>query len=221
MNIKTLLIASAILTTTAVQANNHYNFKKSNKYEVTITNITKNVLFTPILAVTHKKEISLYQVGEVASEALGALAEGGNVAPLTEMLSESPLVSDTKDSGAPLTPGSSVTIEVTANKFDRLSLSAMLLPTNDSFVGLNSVHLPNKGSLTYFATAYDAGSETNDELCINIPGPQCGGTPFSPEDEGEGYVYPSPGIHGEADLSRASYSWNGSVAKVVITRLRK
>lgn len=220
MNIKSLLIASAILTTTVAHADNYNNNQKSHNYEVTITNITKNVLFTPILAVTHKKQISLYQVGEPASEELASLAEGGNIAPLTEMLSESRFVSDTADSGAPLAAGSSVTIEVTAKKRDLLSLSAMLLPTNDAFVGLNSVRLPKKGSLTYFATAYDAGSETNDELCISIPGPQCGGTPFSPEDEGEGYVYPSPGIDGEADLSRASYSWDGSVAKIVVKRIR-
>jgi hypothetical protein len=46
----------------------------------------------------------------------------------------------------------------------------MLNPTNDSFVALNNVRLPRFGR-TYTAIAYDAGSEINDELCVNIPSP--------------------------------------------------
>ena len=96
----------------------------------------------------------------------------------------------------------------------------MLLPTNDTIVALRSKALPwyRHGKMTYYMKAYDGGSETNDELCANIPGPHCAGVPFSPEDEGEGYIYPSPGIHGEADLSRATYNWHGPVAMVTIVR---
>ena len=196
----------------------HHN-QADKTYNITVTNITKNVLFTPLLAVTHTKAVSLYEIGAAPSGELADMAEGGNIMSLVDELSMSDHVTSTADSGGLLFPGDSVTIEITGKKRDMLSLVAMLLPTNDTFVGLNGVRLPHRGSATYFAKAYDAGSETNDELCANIPGPQCGGDPFSPEDMGEGYVYPSPGIDGEADLSRASYSWAGAVAKVVITKM--
>ena len=98
-------------------------------------------------------------------------------------------------------------------------LAAMLLPTNDTFVSLNGVRLPRHGSVSYLADAYDAGSEPNDELCASVPGPTCGGEGYSPAVDGEGFVYPAPGTHGEGDLSVAQFGWSGPVAKVTITRL--
>jgi hypothetical protein len=61
---------------------------------------------------------------------------------------------------------------------------------------------------------------TNDEACASIPGPQCGGAPFSPNDSGEGFVYVHSGIHGIGDLSASQYSWNNPVLKVTIKRLK-
>ena len=97
----------------------------------------------------------------------------------------------------------------------------MLLPTNDTFVGLDAVRLPLRGKATFYANAYDAGSEPNDELCVNIPGPTCGGIGISAEEGGEGYVFPSPGIHGEGDLSVAQYNWQGPVAKVTVKVIKR
>jgi len=117
-------------------------------------------------------------------------------------------------------PGQSVEIELNSNKkFNRLSIISMLLPTNDTVLALRGAKLPKHGKRTYLLSAYDAGTETNDESCENIPGPFCQGSPFSPEDVGEGYAYPSAGIHGEADLSGDVYDWAGPVAKVVIERM--
>ena len=67
---------------------------------------------------------------------------------------------------------------------------------------------------------YDAGSELNDELCLNIPGPVCGGAGGSPEAGGEGYVHISGGISGKADLAAATYDWRNPTAKIVIKRVR-
>ena len=100
---------------------------------------------------------------------------------------------------------------------NRFSMAGMLLPTNDAFVGIQSMRLPQNGA-TLFAMAYDAGSEENDELCMNIPGPTCGGTPFS-EGHAEGYVYPSPGIHGGGDLTANAHGWSNPAARVTITRM--
>ena len=71
---------------------------------------------------------------------------------------------------------------------------------------------------------YDAGSETNDESCDNIPGggpcDGLGGEALSLGDDGEGYVRASPGIQGVDDLSSAAYDWRNPLAIVTITRVR-
>ena len=191
-------------------------FASGFKYEVTVTNISKGVSFTPVLGVAHKPSIQLYSIGEPASEGLIRIAEGGDVSVLQEALSG---VAYTNTTEGLLAPGESQTFELKAYPGAVFSMASMLLPTNDTIVALNKKRFPRRGLITYYAKAYDAGSEMNDEYCSSIPGPQCGGVPFSPEDLGEGYVYPSPGIHGEADLSRAAYNWQGAVAKVVIKRV--
>ena len=72
----------------------------------------------------------------------------------------------------------------------------MLIPTNDTFVALDSVRLPRVGSTARLAIAYDAGTEANDQNCNNMPGPRCGGVGFSPGPNvgDEGYVYVSNGF---------------------------
>ncbi|WP_455209849.1 spondin domain-containing protein [Kaarinaea lacus] len=188
-------------------------------YSVTITNITKGTLFTPILVVTHKPGHPVFQLGEPASEELIAIAEGGNTQPLQDKLLNSGMGYDAASTGAPLLPGESVTVNVGAKgKFNHISLAAMLLPTNDGFIAINGMRLPHK-MRTKVLAGYDAGSEINDELCANIPGPHCGGSPFSVED-GEGYVHIHNGIHGIGNLSASDYDWKNPVATVKITRMK-
>ena len=196
-------------------------------YDITITNLTKSVQFTPILAASHNQRISMFEAGEPATDELAALAEGGAVGPLAELLVGTGLVFDAANSAdvlpAPplLFAGQSVTLRVNArNGRNRLSLAAMLLPTNDTFVALNSVPFPMSGSDTFYANAWDAGSEPNDEFCANIPGPTCGGEGNSPTAGGEGFVHIANGIHGIADLDESVYDWRGPVARVVVTRVR-
>lgn len=200
---------------------------RSPHYEVTITNITKSLQFTPILFATHRRSIEFFELGEAASPGLALLAEGGATDPLTAELAATGQVVDTANSadvlGSPplLFAGQSVTVSLKGqHRRTRLSLAAMLLPTNDSFVALDSVRLPVNGSRTYYANGYDAGSEPNDEWCANIPGPTCGGAGDSPEAGGEGFVHISNGIHGIGDLDPAVYDWRNPVAKVVIRRVR-
>jgi hypothetical protein len=191
-------------------------------YEVTITNVTKGQSFTPVLAVTHKTDIALFTVGEPASSELAILAESGNIAPLQGLLESFPeSVLDTNTNGALLMPGDSVTIPITGSvHYDHLSFAAMLIPTNDSFVAVNSLALPKKGSTSLYAWAFDAGSEINDELCANIPGPFCMGEGASPSEDGEGYVFIANGVHGVGDLDEAEFDWNNPVAYVVIRQVK-
>lgn len=191
-------------------------------YEVTITNVSATT-FTPLLVVAHKSSIGLFETGRPASDELATLAEGGDTAPFVKLLETLPdLVGDVESTQGLLEPGASVSVQLdTVRAFDRISIAAMLLPTNDSFVGLNTARVPiaRWQTLNYTAIGYDAGSEPNDELCANIPGPQCGGVGTSPDAGGEGYVRVSPGIHGEGDLQASDYDWRNPVASISIRRV--
>ncbi len=191
-------------------------------YKVTITNLTRAQAFTPILVASHRKGVKLFELGSVASDELSALAEGGDVVPLTNALEADDRVIDTADSGGLLMPGESVTVTVSAQHGAKeISLASMLIPTNDSFIALNGVKAPkNKKTAVYYSSGFDAGSELNDENCMNIPGPVCGGTGGSPEAGGEGYVHISSGISGIADLAADTYDWRNPTAKIVIQRVR-
>ena len=200
-------------------------------YEVTITNITRGQTFTPQLVVAHSRKVQLFDLGEPASDELATLAESGNTQPLTDvLLNAGNKVGEVKTVDGLLLPGKSVTTTITTNPRKQffISLAAMLIPTNDTFVSLNKVRLPFYGKKTVMALAYDAGSELNDQNCLNIPGPRCGGAGDSaPADTDEGYVYVSNGFHelgsvdaaGNEILGPAVYDWRNPVAKVTIRRV--
>ncbi|WP_028885840.1 spondin domain-containing protein [Teredinibacter turnerae] len=210
---------ASLVFTTAVNAEPERD-RPQHQYKITITNITKHQSFTPFIVASHKPAVHFFSLGEPASEAIANIAEGGDTSLLAEQLSNSRGVSDIAKSEGLLAAGSSVEITIAAAAGVRtLSLAAMLLPTNDTFVALDAVALPTQRAQTYLAYAYDAGSETNSETCATIPGPLCGGIPFSPEDSGEGFVHVAAGISGSGDIDAAQYDWRGPVAKVVIERL--
>jgi hypothetical protein len=214
-----LVLLAAMLASTAALADGGMR-----TYAVTVTNMTAGQTFTPLLMVTHSKDIQLFTAGDPALPELATIAESGNIGPMDALLMSLPnKVYATANSAALLpngllAPGESVTVEINARgRFNRLSVAGMLIPTNDSFVALDSVALPSRES-SYVVPAYDAGSEFNDELCANIPGPVCGGEGLSTGD-GEGYVHISSGIHGIGDLEPASYDWRNPVAKISIRRI--
>jgi len=212
-------------------------------YDVTITNITKSIIFTPILVASHRKKLSIFKLGEPASDELATIAESGNPGPLTGVLESGganvsnagPLLSTTHpEPPGLLLPGESVTVRVSAaHGARRITVASMLLPTNDGFFALNGVKAPKRGSVTYYSPGYDAGSELNDELCSSIPGPQCGGiglspdNPDDPDDDDVGYVHVHNGIHGGTldsglpyNLTANEFDWRNPVAKITITRIR-
>ena len=194
---------------------------KGADYEVTITNVTRGETFTPFLIASHRSDPHLlFTPGAMASEALAALAEGGDTAPLEAVLSADPKVNDTAGSGGLLEPGDSVTVTIRARPGrDHISLAAMLIPTNDGFTAAQNIALPRgRHTETLYIPAYDAGSEPNDELCVSIPGPVCGGAGGSPGVGGEDYVHIHAGIHGVGDLIPAERDWRNPVARVVIQR---
>lgn len=193
----------------------------AERYEVTITNLTRGVSFTPILVATHRGGPSLFTLGQASSDELLTVAESGNTAPLASALQATGRVTDIEKTAGLLGPGKSATVIIDGGKGAKyISIASMLLPTNDAFFALNAVRLPKSSKVkNYYSPAYDAGSETNDELCINIPGPHCGGNGLSPDDSGEGFVHIHAGIHGIGSLDAATYDWRNPVAKISIRRL--
>ena len=115
---------------------------------------------------------------------------------------------------------------------------AMLLPTNDGFVGLDSLRIPRiPGTYTYFLNGYDAGTEANDELINTTDGgtPGVPGIPGAPgEDAGTGgsgaagvdtntNVHIHPSVVGDtnpaggiSDLNSTIHRWQNPVAEVII-----
>jgi hypothetical protein len=195
-------------------------------YEVTVTNLTYNQRFTPLLLATHRPDVHLFELGAPASPGLAILAEEGNVMPLLATLQGNGHVTATSAGSSLLDPGQSVTLTIQGRPArDRLSLAAMLIPTNDAFVALDAVPLPlpsYPGNHT--AIAYDAGSEVNDELCSSIPGPafaECGGSGGGARvGGGEGFVHVHRGMHGIGSFKPNARDWRNPVARVTVRVVR-
>jgi hypothetical protein len=199
------------------------------RFEVTITNLTRNLASFPILVASHRDGVRLFNLGEPASPQLAILAEEGNGVPLVNLLSGMPEVKDVVSATAPLDPGKSQTLTVNAPApFNHISVASMLVPTNDAFFGLNGVEAPRgNNELTLYSPAYDSGSERNDESCASIPGfyPECTGV--NPPGNGdkptggeEGFVHIHAGIHGVGHFTPAKRDWRNPVARISIRRVR-
>jgi len=192
-------------------------------FHVTITNLTYSISFTPILVASQRRPVSIFAAGTPASDDLSAIAEGGDVGPMTTTLNHDADVVDVQNSGGLLGPGESVTVIVSGERGAKyISVASMMLPTNDGFIGLNSVEVSRRGEMSFYSPAYDAGSEANDELCANIPGPTCGGSGPSPGSDNPGdenYVHIHRGIHGIGDLAADRYDWRNPVARITVTRI--
>jgi len=217
---RTTLVLSLLIGTLIVPA----VFAGPAEFEVKITNLTQAQVFTPVLVAAHDPSVRPFAPGTEAGVELETLAEGGNPEPLAALLMSLPEVFDGNVSDGPVPPGHTATIRVrTRGKADHVSLLAMLVPTNDAFVALNTVPGPKGNASSMFAAvAYDAGTEANTESCATVPGPPgvCMGEGFNADrDDVNPTIRVHNGIHGGADLDAAVYDWRNPVARVVITRV--
>ncbi|NNE36028.1 MAG: hypothetical protein HKN13_12370 [Rhodothermales bacterium] len=204
------------------------------EYEVTIINMSHSQPFSPGVLVTHDASASLFSGGSAASEGIRLIAENGDPSTAAMALGGADGVSDVEATMAPVHrkggPGpDKLTAYITASDGARyLSLAAMLICTNDGFIGLDSVELP-KGPETavYFPGAYDAGTEANDELYTSVVDP-CGGIgPIAVAPDGQNnrtatsdVVASHPGFTGAGDLDADAYNWRNKVARVTVKRVR-
>ncbi len=194
-------------------------------YTVTIENLTDGQPFTPPVLVAHSADMDLFEMGEAASTEIAALAENGNGDPLVALATAAGAVVVAHD--APVLPGETATISISAESGMYLSAAFMLICTNDGFSGLDSVMLPASGSTTVDANAYDAGSEMNTEDFADIVPPCQSLIGVMSDDDGTGAMNPSlaeggtvsmhAGIQGGADLTVADHGWSGPVARITIS----
>ncbi|MDO6836696.1 spondin domain-containing protein [Pseudoalteromonas carrageenovora] len=207
--------------------------------DVKITNLTKGLYFTPVLITAHDSEDKLFEVATEASSALQAMAEGGDISALVTQASASSSDIVENPAAGLLAPAASATAELTTTDGNEyLSVTAMLLPTNDGFVGLDSWKVPTEaGTYTVYLNGYDAGTEANNELVVEGSGaPGVLGIPAAPGADagtaGTGVtmgdtntmVHIHPGSLGDdnleggnSDLSNTVHRWLNPVAKLTVT----
>jgi len=228
--IKTTLVISALTVPYAAQARD---------ISVQITNLTNGIYFTPLLVSAHNKQVDFFDLGEAASDHLQAMAEGGDIFGLSADAKAYGADVSVDPAGGLLSPGATTTAELddVKRKNRYLSITAMMLPTNDGFVAADSIKIPNKkGSYTYYLKAYDAGTEANDEIINGGGAPNTPGIPADPGgNNGTGAtgvttVEHNQTVHihrgtigdnepntGISDLNIAVHRWHNPVAKIVIT----
>jgi hypothetical protein len=209
------MLSASILAAPVSQADDHRVM-----YKVTVTNLTPGQPLAPVMAAIHRAGISFFEEGQAPSDELAMLAEAGNGQPMADKLKSMHGVSDAEVSTGGLTfPGNSTTVMVAAKRgTNNISVGSMLGATNDAFFAIKDMPLPRgHHAVTYMANAYDAGSETNDELMATVAG--LGGEGYSPNDNGEGFVHIHSGVHGIGDLVPATMDWRNPVAKIVIERV--
>lgn len=225
---KKLMLPLAISLIAAAQA-------QAAQLEISITNTTGGNTFTPVLTAAHSADTYLFKTGMMASDALAMMAEGGNVSALDAMV---------QDSGAGVTAtaagmtmaGMSNSVMLDSMDYKYLSLTAMILPSNDGFVGLDSWMIPQvSGTYTIRVNSYDAGSELNDEIingggalgAAGIPGAPGGQSGMNamgiPGVMEANYVHPHPGVIGDfdkeggySDVNAAVHKWQDPIALVTV-----
>ncbi len=205
--------------------------------DITISNLTHGSHFTPLLVAAHAGTTRLFETGMPASTHLTAMAEGGAIDDLVSDLDAAGADSNANPAGGLLAPGQSTMLSLTTNSGnDHLSIVAMVLPSNDGFVGLDSLAIPTApGTYTYNLNAYDAGTEANDEIVNGGGMPGTPGIPIDPlsmngenatgvtATENNTNIHIHRGVLGDidpmggsSDLDSRIHRWLNPVARVVV-----
>jgi hypothetical protein len=207
---------------------------------ISITNLTQGIHFTPIIVAAHNADTSVFTVATTASSELQAMAEGGDISGLDTMLMAAGADVMANPAGGLLAPVGNATATLsTTDGNGYLSITAMMLPTNDGFIGLDSWKIPDTaGTYTIWLNAYDAGTEANDEMIVGGAGgaPGGAGIPAAPggnagaNGTGVNDAQANANVHihrgalgdddltgGKSDLDNRVHRWLNPVAKVTVT----
>jgi hypothetical protein len=227
-----LPLSAGLLTVLSATAN-------AAQWDVEITNLTHGNHFTPLLLTAHDSGSHLFEVGMAASTSLQDMAECGDLSALMTTYAADADTIANPASGL-LNPGAmtSASLDTMSTGNTHLSIVAMLLPTNDAFLGMDGLQVPTAaGTYTYYLNAYDAGTEANNELLdtsgctAGMPGIPAGpggdtgtgGTGLAGSDSNttvhvhRGVLGDTNASGGASDLDSTIHRWQNPVAKVVIT----
>ncbi len=229
------LIAASLLSALSMNAS-------AQELSISITNLTQGIHFTPYIIAAHPAEVEMYTLAEPASHALQLMAEGAVITELNTIMTDAGgnvVMNPAEGLLKPATTTNTTLTTTDGNLY--LSITSMLLETNDAFVGLDSWVIPTTpGTYTLWLDAYDAGTEANDELLaengriLGVPGmpsllvPAPGSTGLN----GTGISDPQSNtkIHvhrgslgdddltgGKSDLDNRVHRWLNPVNKVTVT----
>jgi len=209
-------------------------------WDIKINNLTHGNHFTPLFLQAHNASTNLFELGEAAAADVELMAECGDNSLLVTSAGGGTFVDN--PAGGPLAPGANTTttINTAVSNETHLTVVAMILPTNDAFMGLEAQEIPTAaGTYTYYVNGYDAGTEANDEI-LNASG-SCDsttlgmpGAPGGDADSGATGVAgndTNTNIHvhrgalgdatanaaGSSDLVSTIHRWQNPVAEVIVT----
>jgi len=201
-------------------------------FEVTVSNLSNAQPLSPIAVIAHQDAFSVFTVGSPASAGLETLAEGGDNSALLAEADAAAGTGDTASGAAPIGPAGSETVSLTLNEADlgpsTISVSTMLVNTNDAITGVNAVPLAGMqvgDSVSMRTIAYDAGTEANTEQAAHIPGPAGGGEGLNAaRDDIADRVAMHPGVVGQDDGFATSdlngqHRFDNPVAQITIERI--
>lgn len=155
-------------------------------FDVTVTNLTNAQPLSPVAVIAHQEGYSVFAIGSAATVGLETLAEGGDNSMLIAEADADANVLATGSGAAPIGPAGAETVTVDVLETDlpglQVSISTMLVNTNDAISGVNGVDVSGLAvgdTWTGRAIVYDAGTEANTEAAGDIPGPAAGGEGFN------------------------------------------
>ncbi len=224
-----LFLSTVLLMSTSV-------LTQAQELDIKVTNLTQGIHFTPILIAAHDSDTQLFKSGEMASAQLQMMAEGGDISGLSTMLTSADKA-ENPAMGLLAPTMSAETMLSTTDGNMYLSVVAMMLPTNDGFIGLNSWKIPTEaGTYSFTVNAYDAGTEANDEMITGGGAAGVAGIPAAPGmnagtggtgvtmTEDNAYVHIHRGSLGDddlagghSDLDNTVHRWLNPVARITVT----
>lgn len=201
-------------------------------FDVTVSNLTNAQPLSPIAVIAHQDTFPVFTVGQPASAGLETLAEGGDNSALLAEANAVAGIGGTVSGAAPIGPAGSETVSVTFEENSQglmtISVSTMLVNTNDAITGVNAIPLAGMqvgDSVSMRSIAYDAGTEANSESAAHIPGPAGGGEGFNAaRDDIADRVAMHPGVVGQEDGFATSdlngqHRFDNPVAQITIERV--
>lgn len=205
--------------------------------DLEISNLTHGLHFTPVFINAHPEGTHLFETGSNASAAIQAMAEGGDISGLAANAVNGSVSLDNPAMGLLAPSAATDVMDFDTGSNTHLSIVAMVLPTNDGFVGLDGWEIPEAaGTYTVYLNAYDAGTEVNDEIINGMGMPGDAGIPAAPGGDGgmgatgvtmtesnstvhihRGNVGDVDENAGISDVDSRIHRWLNPVAKIVVT----